>query len=189
MPTGTTPDWPSQPRTSAPTRKPSWPSFAVPAYRDRLTGLPNDRALQQQLDAHTQTSPFSVLMLDFDGLRAANTRLGYYEGGNVLINTVASGLAQPALDGEFVARMNTAGDEFVILLAGQDTETAQRRRGEIEASLQRLEVPAKFDRIYLGASVGHATRRPGETPGQTLGRAIEAMRTRKTERKTNPNGG
>ena len=158
------------------------------AYRDRLTGLPNDRALQQQLDAHAETSPFSVLMLDFDGLRAANAAYGYVEGGDVLINVVATGLAQLAAEGEFVARMNSAGDEFVILLPGQDANAAQSRRSEIESSLQALPVPAKFDGIYHGASVGTATRRPDETAGQTLGRAIKAMRTRKTERNTTPRG-
>ena len=152
------------------------------AFEDRLTGLPNETALQRQLELHGETFPFSVLMLDFDGLSDANKAFGYFEGGNVLIKEVAVGLAGLALSSEFVARMHTGGDEFVLLLPGVSAEAAARRSSAVERGLETLDVPVKFERIYLGASVGHATRLAGETPGQTLGRAIDAMRVRKSER-------
>jgi diguanylate cyclase (GGDEF)-like protein len=121
-------------------------------------------------------------MLDFDGLREANKAFGYVEGGNALIRVVADGLADLARPDEFLARMNTAGDEFVLLLPGQNASQASVRCREIETALDRLPVPTKFAPIYLGASVGSASRRPAEKPGQTLGRAAAAMRHRKTER-------
>ena len=45
------------------------------AYRDRLTGLANALALEEELHRHEETMPFGVLVLDFDGMRAGERRL------------------------------------------------------------------------------------------------------------------
>lgn len=158
-------------------------SLEISAFRDRMTGLPNAEALERQLEKHEATWPFSLLVLDFDGLREANTAYGWRDGGDVVIQGVGEALAVLAGPDEFPARLHTAGDEFGLLLPGADEQTAQRRRAEVELALDRLELPAQFDGIYGGASVGYASRTPGETTGQTLGRAIDEMRKRKTERK------
>lgn len=155
----------------------------VSAFRDRLTGLPNSEALERQLEAHEGTWPFSLLVLDFDGMREANTAWGYRDGGDILIAAVGQALAELAREGESPARLHTAGDEFCLLLPTQNEPAARRRRGEIELALDELDLPAQFNGLYGGASVGHASRVSGETPGQTLGRAVEAMRERKLERK------
>ena len=152
------------------------------AYRDTLTGLPNTFALEEQLAAHSETIPFSVVVLDFDGMREANNALGYTEGGDVLIATVGRALAGLVRDREFAARMHTAGDEFAVLLPQADADQARTRAETIEGRLDALEVPATHREIYHGASAGWATRQPSETPGQTLGRASTAMRQRKNER-------
>jgi diguanylate cyclase (GGDEF)-like protein len=153
------------------------------AFTDRLTELPNARALEHELDVHSAMFPFSVLALDFDGMREANTALGYSEGGDVLISTVGRGLARLARANEFPARLHTAGDEFVLLLPGQDETAAGDRRAALEHALTGLSVPASFHQLYRGATVGHATRRPGETTRQVLDRAIETMRERKAARR------
>lgn len=155
----------------------------VSAFRDRLTGLPNSEALERQLEAHEGAWPLSLLVLDFDGMREANTAWGFRDGGDVLIAAVGQALAELAREGELPARLHTAGDEFCLLLPAQDEPAAQRRRDEIERALDELDVPAQFNGVYGGASVGYASRVSGETPGQTLGRAIEAMRERKLKRK------
>jgi hypothetical protein len=49
------------------------------AFHDEMTGLPNGRALDDELRAHEQTTPFSVLVLDFDGMREANNTFKSYE--------------------------------------------------------------------------------------------------------------
>ena len=153
------------------------------AYRDALTGLPNAVALEEQLAIHEATTPFSVLALDFDGMREANTALGYVEGGDVLIATVGRALENFAEGNEFAARMHTAGDEFAVLLPGADSEHASQRSRTIESALDLLAVPDSHRGLYHGASVGWATRTQNETVGQTLGRAIAAMQARKSERK------
>ena len=158
-------------------------SLEVSAFRDRMTGLPNSEALERQLEKHEATWPFSLLVLDFDGLREANTAYGWRDGGDVVIVAVGEALAALSGPDEFPARLHTAGDEFGLLLPGADEQTAQRRRAEVEAALDGLDLPAQFDGIYGGASVGYACRIPGETTGQTLGRAIDEMRKRKKQRK------
>jgi GGDEF domain-containing protein len=115
-------------------------------------------------------------------LRAANSAFGYAQGGDALIKTVGEALPGLADAGELPFRMHTAGDEFALLLPGRDALTAERRRAELETALSTLPVPQRFATIYQGASVGYATRRDGETPGQTLGRGIESMRSRKADR-------
>jgi diguanylate cyclase (GGDEF)-like protein len=152
------------------------------AFFDPLTGLPNAQALERELDANSLSDPFSVLALDFDGLREANSALGYTAGGDLLIRTVGQELQTLSRPGEFTARMHTAGDEFVLLLPGLDERSAAVRSAELEAALDSLGVPETHRDLYKGASVGHASRRPGEGPRQVLGRAVEQMRTRKISR-------
>lgn len=153
------------------------------AYWDELTGLPNALALEDELERHKEISPLSVLVLDFDGMRAANSAFGFTDGGDVLIAAVGKGLAALIRPDEFAARMHTAGDEFAVLLPGLGKKAARARAKEIETSLDGLRVPQTHRSVYGGASVGHATRQIGETPGQVLGRAIEVMRDRKLDRR------
>jgi GGDEF domain-containing protein len=44
--------------------------------------------------------PFSVLVLDFDGLRAANAAFGNRDGGDVLIAAFGRALSRLAAPGE-----------------------------------------------------------------------------------------
>jgi diguanylate cyclase (GGDEF)-like protein len=155
------------------------------AFSDTLTGLPNTLALEDELQRHADTYPFSAIALDFDGMREANTAFGYTAGGDVLIRLVGQALAQLAHNDEFPARLYTAGDEFVVLLPAADAERARTRADEIEAALDALATPETHKGLYHGASVGYAVRQSGETPGQTLGLAIEAMRKRKLARRSN----
>jgi diguanylate cyclase (GGDEF)-like protein len=152
------------------------------AFWDELTGLPNAQPLEEELHRHDETYPFSVLVLDFDGMREANTAFGYSAGGDLLIQTVGQALGRLARADEFAARLYTAGDEFALLLPNVDHEQAVIRTREIETALDGLDVPPTHRSVYRGASVGPATRRKGQTPGQVLGDAIESMRDRKIAR-------
>ena len=153
------------------------------AFIDRLTGLANGVALDRELQRHGETVPFSVLVLDFDGLRDANEQLGYERGGNVLIRAVGRALGELCSEHEFPARVHTAGDEFAVLLPQVDEEGAAARARQVEAALDAVDLLEPHRAVYRGASVGAATRRPGEAPGQTLGRAVDAMRERKRVRR------
>jgi diguanylate cyclase (GGDEF)-like protein len=151
------------------------------AFVDALTGLPNQRALDAALDRHAGTHPLGLLVLDFDGMRAANAAFenDYARGGDVLIVAVASALREFAGDGELPARMHTRGDEFCLLLPGSDEEATARRCERLQQLLIDLEVPETHRHVYRGASVGGAARQRGEPIAETLARASRAMHERK----------
>jgi diguanylate cyclase (GGDEF)-like protein len=153
------------------------------AYVDQLTGLPSGLALDEQLRGHNDTVTLSVVSLDFDGMREANSAFGYEQGGDVLIRAVGHALGDMTQDPEFPARQHRGGDEFAVILPGADAGDAAQRAAQIERQLDELPVPRSHLHVYKGASVGHATRQPGEEPGQTLGRAIESMTERKRARR------
>jgi diguanylate cyclase (GGDEF)-like protein len=154
------------------------------AYVDQLTGLPGGLALDEHLRGHHDTRALSFLSLDFDGMREANSAFGYEEGGDVLISAVGRALDDMTQDPEFTARQHRGGDEFAVILPGADVRAAAHRAAQIERQLDELAVPESFRHVYRGASVGHATRLPGEEPVQTLGRAIDAMTERKQIRRS-----
>jgi diguanylate cyclase (GGDEF)-like protein len=151
------------------------------AFVDALTGLPNQRALDAALERHADTRPLGLLVLDFDGMRAANAAFenDYARGGDVLIVAVANALRDFAGDGELPARMHTRGDEFCLLLPGSDEEATRRRCERLQQLLADLEVPETHRHVYRGASVGGAAREPGEPIAETLARASRAMHERK----------
>lgn len=154
------------------------------AYTDALTGLPNHRALERELDA-VAGSAIAVAVLDFDGMRAANAAFqnDYALGGDVLISAFSRALGGLLRPGEFAARLHTAGDEFCVLLPSCDDATARRRAAELEAALDRLEVPDTHRHVYGGASVGAVASLPGEPPLGTLARASVEMHERKRARR------
>ena len=151
------------------------------AFVDALTGLPNQRALDAAIERHAGTHPLGVLVLDFDGMRAANAAFqnDYARGGDVLIVAVADALRAFAGPGELPARMHTRGDEFCLLLPGSDEEATARRCDELQRLLTDLQVPETHRHVYRGASVGGASRTPGEQVAETLARASRAMHERK----------
>lgn len=150
---------------------------------DSLTGLPNGMALEQRLRECMDMTPLSVIAVDFDGMREANNLFKNYElGGDVLIRAVGKALPTITSGQEFTARLHRRGDEFGIVLPNADEPLATRRAQEIETALDALDVPASHRSVYRGASVAAATRRSGETPGQVLDRAIDAMHHRKAQR-------
>jgi hypothetical protein len=126
------------------------------------SGLPNHPALEAELERHTETDPIGVLVLDFDGMRAANAAFAndYARGGDVLIVAVADALKRFAGPGEFAAR-------------------TQARGLALEAMLDDRDVPESHRHVYRGASVGAAAREQGEKLAQTVARASVAMHERK----------
>lgn len=153
------------------------------ALRDDLTGLPNGRALSEELERRfDEGTPFSLLVIDFDGMRDANNQLGYQAGGDVLIRTVGTALSGLLEADEFGARLHTAGDEFACIARTSEEEEARERASRLEQGLASIDVPSTHRGLYRGASVGYATPVPGETPISLIARASASMRRRKRER-------
>jgi GGDEF domain-containing protein len=156
------------------------------AFVDRLTGLASPEALAQELTrVGDDDAPVGAIVLDFDGMRAANAAFGndYTRGGDVLIVAVADAIGAFAEPGWFPARMHRAGDEFCMLVPGVDAASVALLGAQLERRLDELELPAPYSALYQGASVGTAARQPGEEPAETMRRAMIQMGDRKLERK------
>jgi len=150
------------------------------AYTDSLTGLGSRRRLDIEL-SRLRDCELSLLLIDFDGLKAVNDALGY-DRGDSLIATVGAALAANVNEGEVAARLG--GDEFVVVLPGADEQHARRRAEELTAVLDAVAVPEDLHSLFQGASVGAATAVPGEDSRAVLRRASNEMRSRKRRRKT-----
>ena len=103
------------------------------ATTDYLSGLPNARSLFLRLDGEVarckrNREPLCVVVCDLDGFKLINDRHGHLEGNKVL-RLVADALRSRCRDYDYVARMG--GDEFVLLLPGNDRRSIQGRIAEI----------------------------------------------------------
>lgn len=93
---------------------------------DELTGLPNRRALEEQLPrelarARREGSALSVAMLDLDRFKAFNDRHGHLAGDRFL-KRAAAAWRQVLRPYDVLARYG--GEEFVAILPGCDLATA-----------------------------------------------------------------
>src|SRR5271154_3352196 len=143
------------------------------AALDQLTGLYNRRSGEQRLAEEISRAvrherPLTVLLVDLDGLKLINDRLGHAAGDLVLKGFSAR--LQKAIRGSDLA-VRLGGDEFMVLLP-------ECRADEVKHVLTRLE---GLDIEYSGSTVscrfsrGWTDYKPGETPEELLRRADEAL--------------
>ena len=125
------------------------------ALTDRLTGLPNRRAFEHDLDAALQTAlegetSMALLMIDLDGLKGINDRLGH-AAGDALLQAFSHALQRAFRPVDVAYRLG--GDEFAVLLAQARPEGRERLLARVEeaAALTRA---AGFPET--GASAGIA---------------------------------
>jgi diguanylate cyclase (GGDEF)-like protein len=137
------------------------------ARMDPLTKLPNRRAWEEALESHSGDA--GVIMVDADGLKAANDERGHHFGDEFLqevVRTVSAALSE----GDVLARVG--GDEFAVLLHGADEN---RCRAVAEQIDEALGSHAGLDGYPLSASVGHATTPPAESVAEAQRLADERM--------------
>jgi diguanylate cyclase len=137
------------------------------AVTDELTGLPNRRAWYQQLDralaaARRSGDPLSILILDLDGFKEINDRLGH-AGGDRLLKEITGRWSAELRPTDLLGRVG--GDEFGVIL-------------ELTSRAAALDVVAKLDQS-LGAdqtvSIGVALWDRQEDASALVARADDDM--------------
>ncbi|WP_077612410.1 GGDEF domain-containing protein [Clostridium sp. Marseille-P2415] len=105
----------------------------VMAYKDELTGLDNRRSCLRTIDAYIQKEiPFTLCMIDLDGLKSINDRFGHLSGDEY-IKLASEALKETAGDTDFTCRFG--GDEFVVLFPDCDEQTAKRKLAMIDRKI------------------------------------------------------
>lgn len=130
---------------------------------DELTGLLNLRGMRRAAArtiarCNRRRCFVTVVMMDLDGLKGANDRLGH-AAGDALLHAVPKALLGILRDRDELARIG--GDEFCLLLPGMDEaeaiRVAERCRGRLtQAAIfyrgQKMQMSGSFG---IAQSVGH----------------------------------
>ncbi|HEY9232058.1 MAG TPA: diguanylate cyclase, partial [Blastocatellia bacterium] len=158
------------------------------ALTDLLTGLPNARALRYRFEeeadrARRHRDTFSLMLLDLDGFKAVNDRLGHQAGDQVLKQLAAVMLSQ-IRSMDFLVRY--AGDEFVIIMQA-GAEEAREAMARLQKTIDGHEFGFNGIRVTIGVSLGGASfGMDGELFDELLLTADRAMYADKARRKGLP---
>ncbi|HEY0334037.1 MAG TPA: diguanylate cyclase, partial [Stenotrophomonas sp.] len=130
------------------------------AYTDALTGLTNRLAFRESLDhqmlaARKAGRQLALLFADIDDFKRVNDTLGH-EAGDVALLQFSARIrtAVDELGGDEALLSRFGGDEFVILLQGENVRaSALRLADRLVQDLSRpLEVEGR--EVFLGTSIG-----------------------------------
>ncbi|HEY6945340.1 MAG TPA: MASE1 domain-containing protein [Candidatus Acidoferrum sp.] len=140
---------------------------------DPLTGLANYRLLLERIDAEIKrygrtNKPFSVLLLDLDGLKKINDEYGHLVG-SLAICRVAEVLHLSCRETDTAARYG--GDEFALVLTESSAASAAVVAQRVS---QRLSQDAEDPRLSVSIGVAEFPR-DGDTIEHVLSAADQAL--------------
>jgi len=143
------------------------------AVSDPLTGLANYRRLISVLEAELDRSrrtqrPFSVVLLDMDGLKSINDHYGHLTGSRAIVR-LSKILRSHSRAIDTAARYG--GDEFALVLPEAGPDIASRVVSRIR---ERLSSEAEVPALSVSAGVA-AFPEDGDTPEKLLGAADRAL--------------
>lgn len=155
--------------------------LAQAASTDALTGLPNRRKFQEDLQAEWRQAvadrqPIGLLMLDADFFKLYNDRYGHPEGDRVLLAIAGCLKAYTRQSLDLSARYG--GEEFVVVLSRANAREAVRIAERIRVAVEALSISHADSPIgRVTVSVGMAVARPrtGDAPALLLKEADDAL--------------
>lgn len=149
------------------------------AHHDILTGLPNRKLLALRIQqamkiAEVKKTNTAILYLDLNGFKAINDQLGH-EAGDIALIEVSRRLGEVIRASDTLARVG--GDEFVIVLSdlqGNVPDAVEMVANKCLMVFEPVFVIQASQR-QLGASIGLAICKEGDTIEQLLSVADKAM--------------
>ena len=145
------------------------------ARADDLTGLGNGRAFVESLRIELvrrdrYAARLSLVLLDLDGFKAVNDRLGHLAGDRAL--TDCAGALQEAVRGPDTC-FRWGGDEFAILLVDSGIEAAQEVGRRVQANV--AEHCSLNDGSALSLRFGAAELEAGQSADDLVATADAAL--------------
>jgi diguanylate cyclase (GGDEF)-like protein len=141
---------------------------------DSLTGLHNRRffheTLAREVDrAQRYQRSLSVVIVDVDGFKEINDRIGHLAGDAVLAE-IAERLRQVVRSADIPCRVG--GDEFAVILPEIDEEHAQQLVSRIQRAVSAQPI-ARAGRVHVSAGVAELL--PNDDPTSLFERGDEAL--------------
>ena len=168
-------------------------ALAMSALTDSVTGLPNRRAVMEELSRRLarrdrEHGALLIAFIDLDGFKAINDLHGHEAGDNMLV-LIAAALSRTARTGDYCARLG--GDEFVVLAsvpAGDSYAALVALRQRLDdATRGRFELGDGVAIDYPGPSIGTILVPADQHDvDAVLALADAAMYSIKRQRKANP---
>ncbi len=126
------------------------------AQIDELTGLLNRWAfkriaVRETLRCMRMRGRLAVVMMDLDGMKGINDRLGH-SCGDAVLQAVSEALRAGVRDRDSIARMG--GDEFCILLPDTDVNEAVTVAERLRSRIEELRVRYRSETVKIRASFG-----------------------------------
>lgn len=130
------------------------------AYTDNLTGLTNRRGFREDLGERLAAladngKQLALIFADIDDFKRINDTLGH-EAGDEVIRQYARRISNAVgrLGGEHAAVARFGGDEFVILVQGDDVRVRAQRLAEALIEDFRNPITLHGRGAFLGTSIG-----------------------------------
>ena len=147
------------------------------ARTDGLTGLYNRRGFDAELAnfidrARAIGGGLALIAMDLDHFKPVNDTMGH-AAGDAVLRGVGRILSRGLRDKDLSCRVG--GDEFILLLADLDEDTARARADQVRAEIGRLAHPGNERGIQITSTMGGTMYRPGEGADVLMQRADEAL--------------
>ena len=143
------------------------------AALDQLTGMYNRRSGEQRLaEEITRASrygrPLTILLIDIDGLKQVNDKLGH-AAGDLLLKGFSERLQRAIRGSDLACRLG--GDEFMVLLPECQVDKVRHvlsRVDGLEIEYEGIKIPCRYSR-------GWTDYKRGETSAELIKRADQAL--------------
>lgn len=148
-------------------------ALSVESQTDALTGLPNRRAVFQQMPGMLARHPEGVVLalVDIDHFKRVNDEYGH-AAGDLVLRDFAHFLRRVTREGDMLARWG--GEEFLIVFAGLPDDAVPARMTRLIDDGKSLHFDLGRERpLYLGFSIGWTRHPLGLTPQSDWAHALE----------------